>query len=83
MPCVCLVKNSLKNPVGRKGRRKECITCSKRSARGIWRATTPLSSATNSGEHSKIPQTHDLLTTRKARRKLTRATTTSKNPTKG
>jgi hypothetical protein len=26
-------------------------TCSKRSARGIWRATTPPSSATNYGEH--------------------------------
>jgi hypothetical protein len=52
----------------------------KRSARGTWRATTPPSSATNSGEHSRILQTHDLLTTRKARRKPTKATTTSKNP---
>jgi hypothetical protein len=83
MPCVCLLKNSLKNPVGKKGRRKEYITYSKRSARGIWKATTPLSSATNSDEHSKIPQTHDLLMTRKVRRKPTRATATSKNPTKG
>jgi hypothetical protein len=52
----------------------------KRSARGTWSATTPPSSATNSGEHSRILQTHDLLTTRKARRKPTKATTTSKNP---
>jgi hypothetical protein len=28
-------------------------TCSKRSGHGIWRATIPPSSATNSGEHSK------------------------------
>jgi hypothetical protein len=26
MTCVCLVKNSPKNPVGKKGRRKEYIT---------------------------------------------------------
>jgi hypothetical protein len=49
---------------------------------GIWRATTPPSSATNCGEHSKIPQTHGLLTTGKTRRKLTKATTSSKNPTR-
>jgi hypothetical protein len=51
-------------------------------ARGTWRTTTPLSSATNSGEHSRILLTHGLLTTRKARKKLTKATTTSKNPTR-
>jgi hypothetical protein len=54
----------------------------KRSPRGIWRAITPLSSATNSGEHSRIPQTHGLLTTRRARKKPTRTTATSKNPTR-
>jgi hypothetical protein len=57
-------------------------TCSKRSVRGIWKATIPLSSATNSGKHSKILQTHSLLMTRKARRKSTKATTTSRNPTR-
>jgi hypothetical protein len=57
-------------------------TCSKRSTRGIWRAITPPSSAINSGERSKIHQTHGLLTTRRARRKLTKATVTSRNPTR-
>jgi hypothetical protein len=46
-----------------------------------WRATTLPSSATNSGEHSRTLQTHGLLTTRKARKKSTKATATSKNPT--
>jgi hypothetical protein len=41
-------------------------TYPKRSVRGIWRATTPPSSATNSDEHSKTLQTHGLLTTKKA-----------------
>jgi hypothetical protein len=45
-------------------------------------AITPLSSATNSGEQSKIPRTHSLLTTRRARKKLMRTTATSKNPTR-
>jgi hypothetical protein len=40
-------------------------------------ATTPPSSATNSGEHSRILQSHGTLTTR--RRRPTRATTTSRN----
>jgi hypothetical protein len=47
-----------------------------------WKATTPPSSATNFGEHSRTLQTHELLTTRKARKKLTRATMTSKNLTR-
>jgi hypothetical protein len=45
-------------------------------------ATTPPSSATNSGEHSRILQRHDTLMTRKARRRPTKATTTSRNPTR-
>jgi hypothetical protein len=56
--------------------------CSKRSARGIWTTTTPPSSATNSGEHSRTLQTHDLLTIRRARRRSTKATVTSRNPTR-
>jgi hypothetical protein len=43
---------------------------------------TPPSSATNSGEHSRILQTHGLLTTRRARKKPTSAMTISKNPTR-
>jgi hypothetical protein len=46
------------------------------------RATTQPSSATNSGEHSRTLQTHGLLTTRRARKKLTKAMMTSKNPTR-
>jgi hypothetical protein len=57
-------------------------TCLERSARGIWKATTPPSSATNSDEHSKILQTHNLLMTRKARRKSTKATMISRNLTR-
>jgi hypothetical protein len=57
-------------------------TYSKRSARGIWMTTTPPSSAINSGEHSRILQTHGLLTTRRAKRKSTKVTTTSRNPTR-
>jgi hypothetical protein len=45
-------------------------------------ATTPLSSATNSGEHSRTLKSHDTLTTGKARRRPTRETTTSRNPTR-
>jgi hypothetical protein len=40
------------------------------------------SSATNSGEHSKTFQTHGLLMTRRARKKPTKATATSKNLTR-
>jgi hypothetical protein len=43
---------------------------------------TPPSSATNSGEHSRILQTHGLLMTRRARKKPMRAMTISKNPTR-
>jgi hypothetical protein len=39
-------------------------------------------SATNFGEHSRTLQSHDTLTTRKARRRPTRAMTTSRNPTR-
>jgi hypothetical protein len=53
-------------------------TYSKRSARGIWMAITQPTSATNFGEHSKTFPSHDLLMTRRARRKSTKATTTSK-----
>jgi hypothetical protein len=54
----------------------------KESVCGTWRATTPLSSATNSGEHSRTLQTHGLFTTIRARKKPTTATVTSKNPTR-
>jgi hypothetical protein len=37
---------------------------------------------TNSSEHSRTLQTHGLLTTRKARKNSTKATTTSKNSTR-
>jgi hypothetical protein len=57
-------------------------TCSLKSAHGIWMATTPRSSATNSSTHSKVLQTHDLLATRRARRKSMKATTTSRNLTR-
>jgi hypothetical protein len=57
-------------------------TCSKRSACGIWKATTAPSSATYSDEHSKILQTRGLLMTRRARRKPTKATITSRNLTR-
>jgi hypothetical protein len=43
---------------------------------------TPPNSATNSGEHSRTLQTHDIRTTRKARKKPTKAMTISKNPTR-
>jgi hypothetical protein len=45
-------------------------------------ATTPPSSATNSGEHSRVLQSHRTLMTRKARRRTTEATMTSRNPTR-
>jgi hypothetical protein len=50
----------------------------------LWHleGNTPPSSATNSGEDSKTHQIHDILTTRRARRKPTRAMVTSKNPTR-
>jgi hypothetical protein len=54
----------------------------KRSVRGIWRVTTLPSSATNSGKNSKIHQILGLLTTRRARRKSAKATTTSRYPKK-
>jgi hypothetical protein len=54
----------------------------KEKCRGIWTATTPPSSATNSGEHSRVLQSHRTLMTRKARRRTTEATTTSRNPTR-
>jgi hypothetical protein len=46
------------------------------------RATTLPNSATNSGEHSRTLQNHGILTTRKSRKKPTKAMTTSKNPTR-
>jgi hypothetical protein len=49
---------------------------------GIWTATTPLSSATNSGERSRVLQSHRTLTTRKARRSTTTAMLTSRNLTR-
>jgi hypothetical protein len=54
----------------------------KEKCRGIWTATTPPSSATNFGEHSRTLQSHVTLMTRKARRRPMRATTTSRNPTR-
>jgi hypothetical protein len=45
-------------------------------------ATTPPSSATNSGEHSRVLQSHRTLMIRKARRRTTEAMTTSRNPTR-
>jgi hypothetical protein len=39
-------------------------------------------SATNSGEHSRTLQNHGILMTRKENKKPTKATTTSKNPTR-
>jgi hypothetical protein len=39
-------------------------------------------SATNSGEHSRILQSHDTLMTRMARRRTTKAMATSRNPTR-
>jgi hypothetical protein len=52
--------------------------------KGPWHleGTTLPNSATNSGEHSRTLQNHGILTTRKARKKPTKATTTSKNPTR-
>jgi hypothetical protein len=44
--------------------------------------TTLPSSATNSGEHSGILQNHDTLMSRKARKRPTKATATSQNPTR-
>jgi hypothetical protein len=57
-------------------------TCSKNELRGIWTATTPPSSSTNSGEHSRILPTHGLLTTRRARKKSMKAMVTSRNQTR-
>jgi hypothetical protein len=54
----------------------------KEKCRGIWTENTPPSSATNSGEHSRTLQSHDTLTTRKARKRPTKATTTSRNLTR-
>jgi hypothetical protein len=52
----------------------------RRSARGIW---TPMTrKATNSGEHSRIPQSHGTSTTRKARRRTTKAMATCRNLTR-
>jgi hypothetical protein len=48
----------------------------------LWTTTTPLSSATNSGEHSRVLQSHCTLMTRKARRRRTKAMATSRNPTR-
>jgi hypothetical protein len=45
-------------------------------------ATTPPSSATNSGEHSRVLQSHCTLMTRKARRRTIEAMMTSRNPTR-
>jgi hypothetical protein len=67
--------NSKKTSGGFKDLLKQKCSC-------IWTATTPPSSATNSGEHSRTLQNHGTLTTRKARKRLTRATTTSRNPTR-
>jgi hypothetical protein len=50
--------------------------------RGTWTATTLPSSATNSGEHSRVLQSHCTLTTRRARRRTMETTTTSRNPTR-
>jgi hypothetical protein len=38
--------------------------------------------STNSGKHSRILQNYGTLTTRKARKRSTKATATSKNPTR-
>jgi hypothetical protein len=54
----------------------------KEKCRGIWTATTPLSSATNSGEHSRILRSHNTLMARKARRRTTKEMATSRNPTR-
>jgi hypothetical protein len=50
----------------------------------LWHlaATTPPSSATNSGEHSRTLQSHGTLATRKARKRPTKAMATSRNPTR-
>jgi hypothetical protein len=48
----------------------------------LWTVTTPPRSATNSGEHSRVLQSHCTLMIRKARRRTTEATTTSRNPTR-
>jgi hypothetical protein len=52
----------------------------RRSARGI--STSMTRKATNSGEHSRIPQSHGTPTTRKARRRTTKAMATCRNPTR-
>jgi hypothetical protein len=57
-------------------------TSSKRSARGIWMAITQPTSATNFGEHTRTFSSHGLVTTRRARRKSMKATTTYKNLTR-
>jgi hypothetical protein len=44
--------------------------------------TTPPKSATNSGEHSRVLQSHRTLTTRKERRRMTETMPTSRNPTR-
>jgi hypothetical protein len=54
-------------------------TCSKKSVSGIWKAITQTISATSSGEHSRISLSHDTLTIKRAKRKSTKAMTTSKN----
>jgi hypothetical protein len=53
----------------------------KEKCRRIQTATTPPNSATNSGMHSSIRQSHRTLTTKRARRR-TATTTTSRNPTR-
>jgi hypothetical protein len=78
-------QSRLYNTLRRTTRKRPLVaskTCSKRSVCGIWRAITPPSSATNYGEHSKIYQTLGLLTTKRARRKPTKASVNSRNLTK-
>jgi hypothetical protein len=67
-------ENSKKNFGGFKDLLKERCPC-------IQTATTPPSSATNSGMHSRIRQSHRTLTTKRARRR-TATTTTSRSPTR-
>jgi hypothetical protein len=67
------------NPKKTSGSFKDLL---KEKCRGIWMATTLPNSATNSGDHSKTLQNHGTLTTRKARKRPTKATSTSKNPTR-
>jgi hypothetical protein len=67
--------NSKKTSSGFKDLLKEKCPC-------IWMAITPPISATNSSEHSRIFLSHGLLTTRRARKKSMKATTTSRKPDK-